>query len=322
MMKNLCDRGMGVVYISHHLRDILDVSDYVTVLRNGSVVARDITTIGLDVKELVGLMVGEAGVEHPAGRAGVDPSMSEHRGDEGIRCSEVTSSRLAGIKFTVNTGEVLGIYGVDGSGREDIGNCLVGELGSACIEKNGELPSLRRRDRTSQRPVVRMLARDRLSRAAISQLSVRENLTLPLVGALAWHGFLSKQQERRAALEILATVSLHLPDVDDSFITLSGGMQQRALLGRALAGGPDLLILDEPTQGVDVVSRVRIHDLIRGECVRRGLAVLVITSDEEEAVTVCDRVLVVNRGRIVEEFLGQDAHVRDIREAAELTVME
>lgn len=295
--------GVGVLYISHHLEEVFEVSQRVTVLRDGKRVDTR-NTAELTGGELVELMVGR---EVDLGRPATTPARSGHAV---LRVTGLAADHLRGIDFEVGRGEILGVAGVSGSGRDELPGALFGSL-----PRRGELvldgrPVPPKRPDVSIRRGLGLLAADRAVTGLIGPMSVRQNLTLPKLRSSLRGLFLDQRAEEQDSRQWLGTLGVKLRHPSQPITELSGGNQQKVLLGRWLRAGPAVLVLDEPTQGVDVGAVDAIYALIRRHAAR-GMAFLVCSSDTDELVALCHRVVVLNRGRVEAEARGADIR-RDV----------
>jgi rhamnose transport system ATP-binding protein len=285
--------GVGIVYISHRLGEVARVADRVTVLRDGAVVAT--RPVG-EVKdgELIRLMVGRE-------LAAVFPKREVPRGDVVLEARGLGSS-AAGVRdarFTVRKGEILGIAGLVGSGRTELARVLFG-LESADA---GELILRGAPVRVSSpsRAVALGLAyvpEDRRRHGVVPEMSVVENTTLAVLRQMASGPFLDSRRERALASRFAERFALKAASLDSAVATLSGGNQQKVALARWLATEPTVLVLDEPTQGVDVGAKAEIHRLMV-DLAERGLAIVMISSELPEVLGMSDRIAVMRGGTIV-----------------------
>jgi erythritol transport system ATP-binding protein len=249
--------GVGIVYISHRLRELLEIGDRVTVLRDGRVVAES-EAGAVDTRWLVEKMTGGALQE------------SAWRGP----------------------GEVVGIYGLMGSGRTEL------------FEK-------RLKEEGGVRAGIAMLPEDRAAAGIIAELSVLENITLASMRGL----YLSPEQERRRASEIATELGIRHAGLHRPITSLSGGNQQKAVLARFLLAQPKVLLLDEPTRGVDVGARAEIYSIIR-RLSAQGMTIVFASSELQEVLALADRIQVMARGRITAEFDARTATEHDLVEAS------
>ena len=294
--------GVSVLYVSHYLDEVFAVADRVSILKGGRLVAtRD--TVSLDRNELVQLMVGrEVGSLH--GRRGAS------RGAEAetpmLRVRNLSGRQLAGIDFDVAPGEVLGIAGLQGSG---IGECPYALIGAsrhpgATIEVEGVAARRPSPPRMAELG-VRLIPRDRRTQGAIGGFNVRENMTLGRLKSFRRRGRIRPRDERIFVDHWINELELQPPDPERHYQTLSGGNQQKVILGKWLGVDPKVLVLDEPTNGVDIGAREKIYNTIRDQATR-GLAFVVCSSDAAELAEVSDRVLVLSAGQIESEIEGEE----------------
>ncbi|GAB3906336.1 sugar ABC transporter ATP-binding protein [Kibdelosporangium lantanae] len=282
-IRALVRSGVGVVYVSHRLDELAEIADEVTVLRDGEVVAtapmRDLT-----VREIATLMVGHeptTGTPEPA-----------EAGETRLEVTHLTRrGRFTDISFTVAAGEVLSLYGLVGSGAGDIARAVYG----IDPPDSGEVHSGQ----------VVMVPGDRSHQGVFATKSVGFNISIGSLRGL----WLRMRRERTLAERFIKTMRIKTPGVNAFVGTLSGGNQQKVVLARQLVDRPEVLVLEEPTQGVDVGAKEEIHRLVRG-VVGEGTAVLLVSSDLSEVMALADRILVVRAGTVTATFqrgAAQDA---------------
>lgn len=301
--------GASVLYVSHRLDEIFKIADRVTVLRDGRLVATRETN-GLNTQSLAELMVGDR----------VDATFRLDRPAATSERSAVSVRDLAGgtlhrLTADVAPGEILGIAGFAGSGSEEVPYLLAGARPAAEGEvKIGD---------GAWQPASRLVAEgfplvpaDRQREAAVADFSVAENLTLRVLDGFARAGALSAKRESDLVDEWIRKLQIKVATPADSIMSLSGGNQQKVIMGRCLAANPRVLVLAEPTAGVDVGTRQAIYELI-GDLADRGLAVIVTSTDTTDLIALCSRVIVLSRGEQCAELVG-DA----IDEHALLAAME
>jgi len=295
-VRALRDNGAGIVYVSHRLDEIFGLCDRVTVLRNGKEVAtRDVTA--LSKGELVHLMLGvemEPEYRAPVPKARTEPLL-EVRSLAGVYLRNTT--------FTLNRGEVLGIAGLPDSGRDELPRLLTdrssmaygGEVRVAGPSPQWTALSAWRND------AVALLPPDRGREGIISPMTVRENLTLSVLNRFGTPFRLDHHKERAFAAGWINRLSIKTAGASSGVMTLSGGNQQKVLFGRTLARDPEVLVLCEPTAGVDIGARHAIYDFVADE-VRRGLSVIVASSDVGDLLALCTRILVLKDGVVAREM--------------------
>jgi ABC-type sugar transport system ATPase subunit len=298
-LKKLAAQGVGLIYVSHRLSEVLSLADYVTALRDGQVVATAPTS-ELDERKLVNMIIGRS-------LETFYPKMAGAARDEAVlEVKGLSGTRLKGIDFVVRRGEILGVAGLLGSGRSELGRLIFGSQ----IKKAGNI-RFEGRDIEVTTPSealacgIGYVPEDRLGKGGIGTMTVAENLTLPDLSAVWRGGYLRRRDERRLAKEIIQRFRIRPNDPDARFSSLSGGNQQKTIIARALRLEPRLLILDEPVQGVDIGSKVEIYELIE-EVAKEGTAMIVIDADFTDLCRLCDRILVLHEGNCVGELAGND----------------
>ncbi|MHB1536913.1 MAG: sugar ABC transporter ATP-binding protein [Solirubrobacteraceae bacterium] len=296
-------RGIGVVYVSHRLEELPRIADRVTVLRDGRVVGSGAQT-DFARERLVELIVGGDRPRHSAPRSKSDAApdgAAEERGR--LSLDGVHGGELRGASLAVHGEEIVGVAGLVGSGVHDVIGLLLGRVALSAGSVSVAGRDLERLDPHEMlRRRVAVLPSSRTLKS-VPSLSVRENLTLSSLAPLWRHGRLQLRREREVAAEQLERFNVLPRDPERPIAQLSGGNQQKVTVAKWLRTDPRVMVLEEPTQGIDVGGKQEILDLLR-ESARRGLAILVCSSDLEELELVCDRVLVIRRGCIGAELTG------------------
>jgi ribose transport system ATP-binding protein len=310
VLRDLRSAGTAIVYISHRLTEIGLIADRAVVLRDGrnaGMLPRD----GLSRDRLVHLMVGRA-VEPAATRAAASA------GPVVLQIDRLRTGRYpdAEVSLAVHRGEVLGLAGLIGAGRSELAEaiCGVGARRSGRVRLDGRLLAI-----DSPRDAIRhgicLVPEDRRRCGVVAAMSVRENMTLPAVASHARLGLISRAAEARAVRRMMSTLTVKAASIETLVATLSGGNQQKVVVGKWLALRPRAIVFDEPTQGVDVGAKVEIHRLIRG-LADEGAAVVMISSDMDEIVAECDRVAVMHDGRITGILTGAGCTPESIMQLA------
>jgi ribose transport system ATP-binding protein len=298
MIRRLTTRGVAVLYISHRLDEVLDIADEVTVLRDGARVHHG--PVGAMVRnDLVRLIVGRDLVasETPA-------DAQRPTGPALLSVQNLRGLRVQGVSFDIRPGELLGVAGLVGSGRSELGRLVFGLQDSTggSVQYDGEDAT----HTTTERSVARGMAyvpQERRS-GIFTAMSVAENAILASLDSVMGTFGISDEKSRRAADEVVRDLAVKTQDIDTPIEALSGGNQQKVSLGKWLRRPVKLLILDEPTQGIDIGARTEIFQIIRRIARERGIAALVLDSDLDVLAEHCDRVLVMASGRIVHSFEG------------------
>jgi ribose transport system ATP-binding protein len=307
--------GAGVVYISHRMDEIGAVADRATVLRNGRVVA-EFAARSMTASQAAEAMVGRP--LHAMFRtAGGEPGEELLRvRDLAVRPRRPRPGRRepAGITLAVRRGEIVGVAGLLGSGRTELLETLFG-AGSPGRWTGEVLLRARRMRPRGPRHAVRLglafVPEDRRISGLVLGHSVLANTVLSIVDRIARWGLLGRRRETDAATQAVRRLRVKLAGLDQPVGTLSGGNQQKVVFGRMLLLRPDLLLLDDPTRGVDVGAKAEIYRLL-GEVAREGVGILLASSELDELVGVCDRVIVLRDGRSVREFGTGEARAAEL----------
>ena len=305
----LKSEGVGIVYISHRLEEIERIADRVTVMRDGRVVAAR-SRADLDTAELIRLMVGrELSEAFPARavRAGAELLRVEHLSVRG---------RVSDVGFTVHEGEVLGIAGLVGAGRSETLRCLVGleQDGNASVFVRGR-SVLINGPRDALRARIGLVPEDRHVQGLVLPMSVEQNIVLGAMPSCSRGGFLRFGCLAELARRYVARLRIRIASPRVRVATLSGGNQQKVVFARALAAGSEVLLLDEPTRGIDVGSKVEIYQLI-AELAAAGKAIVVVSSELTELLGLADRIVVMRQGHVSATFAKADATQEKILAAA------
>lgn len=297
-IRPLKERGVAMIYVSHRLDEIFRIADRVAVLRDGRLVGQT-PVARTNPDELIRMIVGRKADQLFA-------KASRPVGDVLVSVKDLTCRGAGPVSFDLREGELLGLVGLRGAGQELIGRALFGcEPSSGTVSIKGEVPDLSDPVRAIASGIG-LIARDRTEESVAMSLSLRENTYLnPSASGRRLFQFLTPADEADQAFEIGERVGLRPNDQSLAIEALSGGNQQKVVVGRWLATGRKLLICEDPTAGVDVGAKADIYRLI-AQAVENGLAVLVISTDFEEIAHICHRAMIFSRGQIVRELSGAD----------------
>lgn len=297
IIRGLAARGTGIVYVTHRLPEILDLADRVTILRDGIGRGTHAVTDELSEGDLVALMVGRSiEAEYPAKGTGLsDQPVLEVHGLGGDAFHD--------ISFAVRRGEILGFAGAEGNGQREAMRALAGLVGSRGAVRCDGQPVHVSTPGEALAGGILFLSADRAQESIFPELGVRENMTLQKLPDLASAGIVSGGRERSRARALIGAYGIVTPTLDQPIAGLSGGNQQKTVLARSFLFGAPVVLIDEPTQGVDAGARFEIYRAIRDKT-RDGTACVVNSSDALELAGICDRVLVFSRGRIIRELAG------------------
>lgn len=303
VIRNLKERGVSVIFITHRLDELYQVCDRVTIMRDGRTIGErpmaEVTRL-----ELVASMLGkEVGEVRRAGATGFRERTRQISGEPVVTASHVASEpRLHDGSVSVRPGEIVGLAGLLGSGRSELARAIFGAsaMEGGTVEVAGE--SMRfHSPGDAIRAGFGFCSEDRKTDGIIPYLSVRENLTLAALPALSRHGVVDRRKQQEVVDRFIDRLGIKTAGPEQRIRELSGGNQQKVLLARSLCLNPKLLLLDEPTRGIDVGAKADIQTLI-DELADDGLGVLMISSEIEEITEGSDRVVVLRDGRTVAEF--------------------
>lgn len=313
MMRTAAKSGAAVVFVTHRLSEVFRVAEQISVLRDGeyqgTYPASSVTT-----QQLVERMAGtNVTVEFPVL---VDP---KDLGDEILVGTGLQGTTYGPIDFSIRRGEIVGIAGADGNGQLGLLRGLAGvALAGGSLVIGGKRVS---GFDSARRAGVSFLSSDRKAESLFPSLAIRENLVSGILKNISKVGYVSAKRENQEADAAVKTFGIRLGSTRDPLTSLSGGNQQKVALSRALVTKPDVLLVEEPTKGVDVRSRIDIYHLLR-EATKDGRAVVVVSSDASELAGLCDRIIVISRGRKVAEIAGADASEEKIIAAFTSTQLE
>ena len=292
----LRDRGMGIIYISHKMAEIKRISDYITVMRDGTHVATK-PAAELEMNDIIRLMVGRE-------LSNQFPPKTNKPGDVYLKVENLTAqySLLKDVSFEARKGEVLGLAGLDGSGRTETLENIFGEATrkSGTITLGGK-PCLNRNPGESIKNGFALLTEERRATGIFSILDIRENTVISSLKKHLRCGIcLSSKSMKKDTQWSIDSMRTKTPSQSTKIRSLSGGNQQKVIIGRWLLTEPDVLLLDEPTRGIDVGAKYEIYQLIL-DLACKGKTVLVVSSEMPELLGICDRILVMSGGRLAGE---------------------
>jgi ribose transport system ATP-binding protein len=298
VVRRLTSEGVGVIYISHRLDEIARIGDRITVLRDGKTVAKALPA-DIPVDELIQLMVGRSFSE-------VFPRRERTQGEVVLRVKGLRSPQLAGASFEVRAGEILGIGGLVGAGRTELLRAVAGLDPAEGEVLVGDRALPRDRPDRAVAAGVGMAPEERKSQGLWLDWTQVANVTITDLRHLGRGPFTDAQAERRAAETHLRSLHVRPDDPMRAAGELSGGNQQKVVLARWLLHSSRVLLLDEPTRGVDVGAKADVYEVIAG-LAARGLAIVMVSSELAELVGFCDRILVMREGALVGELAGESA---------------
>ena len=290
----LREHRVSVIYISHRLVEVKEMCDRATVLRDG----KTIGTVRIEEtgeRDWVRMMVGRDLDQ-------IFPKTHVKRGKETLRVSNLTSRKLKKVSFSAYEGEILGIAGLVGAGRTTLARAVFGAepVVSGTIEIDGQQVAMRKPSNAIQTGVA-LVPEDRKGQGVVLPMAIRENITLANLNGVSLAGQLNLAAERRVAKEYVKGLRIATPSINQETVNLSGGNQQKVVLAKWLYSASRVLIVDEPTRGIDVGAKAEIYTLLH-ELIEKGTTILMISSELPELIGMSDRILVMHEGRIAGEL--------------------
>jgi ABC-type sugar transport system ATPase subunit len=306
LVRRLAATGVAVIYVSHRMKEIPQVADAMTIMRDG----REISTLGIDEanpERVAALIAGEVAEIK-------DMTHNDRRNDPVVLSVQnlAVDGVLDDVSFDLHEGEVLGLAGFLGSGRTELLEAIYGlrhdVKGKVLVHGR---PVSRRKPRKMLARKLAMISEDRKHAGIVPAMGVGENVVLTARGRVLPRFWIRSGQEATIQKDTIAKLAIRTSSVDQKVGTLSGGNQQKAVIGRSLAAGMRILLLDEPTRGIDIHAKTQIYSLIR-DLAEQGVSSIFVSSELEELALVCDRVIVLRAGKNREELIGTQASAERI----------
>jgi rhamnose transport system ATP-binding protein len=298
IIRHLRSEGQAIVFISHKFEDIYEIADTFTVLRDGRYIGEG-RVAETEVGEIVRMMVGRSLDQ-------MFPKISVKQGDTILKVEGLSKTGIfKDVSFDLHRGEILGFFGLVGAGRSEVMQAIFGieAATSGTISIEGEQLHIASPAAAMDRGIA-YVPEDRQLQGTILDMSIRDNITLPIVDKLASYTFLNFQKEREITGEYGARMEIKTSGWEQAVNSLSGGNQQKVVLAKWLATRPQVLIMDEPTKGIDVATKARVHEFI-SRLAMEGLAIILISSEIPEILGMADRIVVMHEGKVT-AFLNRD----------------
>jgi rhamnose transport system ATP-binding protein len=309
IVKQLRERGVAILFVSHRLEEVFELAERVTILRDGMRVST--TPIAeLNTEEIIRQMVGRE-LETLYPKSDVEP------GEVILDVRHLThKGEFEDVSFQLRQGEILGFAGLVGAGRTEVARVIFGiDRADAGEIRIGGKPVQIHSPEAAMKYRIAYVPEDRRQHGLIMDFSIVRNMTLPILRQTSLLGLVNQQREREIAKDYSAQLQVRSAGIDQLVKALSGGNQQKVVLAKWLITNPSVLILDEPTRGIDVGSKAEVHRII-SELARKGLAIILISSELPEVLAMADRVLVMHEGRIAAEFTHAEADQEKVMFAA------
>jgi ribose transport system ATP-binding protein len=298
IIHSLKDKGVSIIYISHRLEEIPVICDRATVMRDGKYIGTDVVE-NLDRDRIIHMMAGRTLTE-------LFPKVEAKIGKEILSVKNLNTSFLKNISFSLSCGEICALTGLVGAGRTEVVRALFGvdRIDSGEIYIKGNKTEIKS-PASAIKNGLAYLTEDRKGQGFVPLMTVKENISLPNLKPIQKYTAILSNQEKEIANQYIASLRIKTPSLDQSVKFLSGGNQQKVVLAKWLNLDAQIIILDEPTRGIDIGAKAEIYTII-GEIAKSGKAVILISSEMEEVIAVSDRALVMKEGRIVGEIERRD----------------
>jgi ABC-type sugar transport system ATPase subunit len=319
VINDLKNSGISIIYISHRMEEIMRIGDHVTILRDGYLVAES-EVKDIDISWIVSNMIGkEKSTIHAENK-------SRSTGEEILRVVDLTLPSESGnnvldhVSFHLDKGEILGVYGLLGSGRTEMLECLMGMR----LAMTGEiyLEGQQIKPKVIAEQIKRgfyLIPEDRKSNGLIHSLNIQKNITLSSLKKYTKLGSINKKKESDATLDTIRRLSIKVADAKLPIFSLSGGNQQKVVIGKGILTEPKILLLDEPTRGIDVGAKEEVFKLIY-EFAKEGYSVIVVASELGEILRVSDRIIVLSEGKLAGELSREEANESKLVEYSEIEI--
>ena len=306
IIHQLKSEGIGIIYISHRLEEIMEIGDHVTILRDGRYVA-DADVRDIDVPWIVKQMTGE-GKSYPKKDRNIDWEKQETV----LEVRDLTLPKSGGgyllhhVDFNLKRGEILGIYGLMGAGRTEVFECIMGlrpeHTGDILLEgKKMEIHSISEQIERG----FALVPEDRQREGLVQTMSILKNISLSSIKKYVKGFLLDDKLEGRRADEQIKDIHIKVADKNLPILSLSGGNQQKVVIGKGLLTNPKILLLDEPSRGIDIGAKTEVFDIIN-QYAEKGLSIIVISSELKEIIAIADRVMVLSNGIKTGELIGDE----------------
>lgn len=306
LMRELTASGISIVYISHRLEEIMKIGDHVTILRDGKYVV-DAKVEDIDLPWIVQKMVGE-GKSYPKRESNVDWSSR----DTVLRVNDITLPKRGGgylldqVSFDLKRGEILGIYGFMGAGRTEIFECIMGlrPEHTGTIELNGAVIKVDNISEQIDRGFA-LVPEDRQGEGIIQTMNIAKNISISSLKKYKKRVFIDSRQEDQAIEDEIRDIHIKVSNKKLPILSLSGGNQQKVVIGKGILTEPKILLLDEPSRGIDIGAKTEVFDIIN-QYAERGLSIIVISSELKEIISIADRIMILSNGIKTGELTGDE----------------
>ena len=306
IIRELKDAGISIVYISHRLEELMRIGDYVTILRDGKIVS-EAETKDIDVPWIVKEMVGKEKSYSKRER-----SIDWEKRKIVLNVNDLTLPKAGGgylldkVNFNLREGEILGIYGLMGAGRTEVLECLMGlhPEHTGAIDLNGNVMKIKNVSEQIERGFV-LVPEDRQSEGLVQTMSIGKNISLASLKKYVNKIFIDKKKENKNIEAQIKDISIKVANKDLPILSLSGGNQQKVVIGKGILTNPKILLLDEPSRGIDIGAKTEVFDIIN-QYADRGISIIVVSSELKEIKSIADRIIVLSNGIKTDELVGDE----------------
>jgi ABC-type sugar transport system ATPase subunit len=301
VLRNLRDQGVAIIYVSHRLEEVFELCDRLTIMRNGeTIITKDVSDTNMD--EVISTMVGRDAGE-------LYPQRGTATSEVALTVSGINGRRVKNVSFTAHKGEVLGIGGLAGSGRSELLRILAGAQKHSSGNITVGTISLPTSPGVSKAldAGIALVPEERRSQGVILSASIRDNIALANIPAVSTFGFVSGNKMSALTESGIKNLQIKARSQRQTVGQLSGGNQQKVVLAKMLARKPDVLLMDEPTRGIDVGTKAEIYRLIR-ELAAGGTTIIAVSSELPELIGMSDRIIIMHEGQISGEVPAETAN--------------
>lgn len=305
VIDDLRSDGVGIVYISHRLEELIRIGDYITVLRDGTITGAQ-SMAGVDIPWIVSNMIGQASKDFAK-------EVEHDFGDEIFRAEHISAANRHGgfdvddVSLSLRAGEILGVYGLMGAGRSELLECIIGQNRHYAGDIFVDGQKLKARTVAGRiAKGIALIPEDRKQDGLVQILSIRENMTLSSLPAFTQGFHMSLRREAKAVQDFVRRMTVKIASPEHEVSSLSGGNQQKVVISKALMTNPRILLMDEPSRGIDIGAKAEVFRVMR-KLAADGLGIIFVTSDLEEVISLSDRIIVMSNGRITGEFTRAEA---------------
>jgi ribose transport system ATP-binding protein len=304
LIESLKKQNITIIYISHILNDIFAIGDYVTVFRDG-IIIDTLKVSEITGEELIKMMIGKAIVDSYVARE-IDHSHKV------LEVKHLTTAKLENVNFELYKGEIIGFYGLLGAGKSEIAQALYGldTIKEGQVKAHGKTLNFKI-PKDSMKKGITMVPEERLSEGLIMKLSIRSNISITNLKKIVRFFVVSAKKERSIAEEYIKKMNIRAYNIEQKVATLSGGNQQKVVISKCLNADSVVLLMDEPTRGIDVGAKQEIHKIIR-ELANAGASIMIFSSEYPEIINLCDRIFLMREGHIVKVVENKNARIEEI----------